>query len=840
MSVGQPGETMQDLNTYHSTTRLEPRRLKRWLWGSAAALALSAPTLAMAAEAESPNTLAEIVVTAQKRAQNLQDVPIAVTALSQDSLQANRVVNVQDLNGLAPNVVIRPSAGGGAQPAISMRGLVAIAAVPGSDKEVSINLDGVYISATRGTIFELPDIERIEVLRGPQGTLFGRNTTTGAISIVTRDPKGVFGVRQEFTVGNYAQLRSRTSIDFPAWGPLSAYVTYLHNERQGDIKNLGAGTVWDRTGPQTSLGTGVSPGHLGDHDTNNVFAAVRFAPTDAFEMVYKFDYSHDHFTPEGVAPIAVNPAGAGAATLVAVLATQAAGGGPYGPIAFAPDARRPKAVNNFWDLPGNLRNSGHSLTAQYRLSDSISFKNIAAYRSNYLDGAISEIGGIGGLVLTQAGATRLNLPASSVGQRFVDVATNTQTRSKQWSDELQLNYDSKLVTLTTGAIWFHSKDQTGVPIGIRTTSSLVFFPATGEVPLGNTGVSYNFATSYAAYGQAEVHVSPQVDVVLGGRLTKDKKHGRFESGGVFQSSVAGCPVTSNPVGVCRTAGVINGLGVSPFTYEKTTPTYSVGTNYKPTDDILAYIKYSTGYVAGGAIGGVSFEPEKVRSIEAGGKGDFLDRRLRTNLAVFQAKYKAVQTSQSGRNVGRPDLSTVVVTGYDEKATGFEFEATALPISPLTLGASLGYTHTKLSNVRPLILTSVSGPIPATRFVQGGIPKWTANLSAQYDSEPLFGDATARLRIDANYRSKLRNDQNPDRAAQIPVFAVIEFSPAQWLVNARASIRHIKLNAADAELAVWARNLTNNRSPQFPLTVTFSSATSFQQARTYGMDLILTF
>lgn len=137
---------------------------------------------------EDSGRVEEIVVTAQKREQSVQDVPIAVTAISEASIEANRITSVQDLSGLAPNVIVRPTAGGSAIPSFSMRGLTSFGVVPGSDKQVSINLDGVYISATRGALFELPDIARIEVLRGPQGTLFGRNATAGAVSIVTKDP----------------------------------------------------------------------------------------------------------------------------------------------------------------------------------------------------------------------------------------------------------------------------------------------------------------------------------------------------------------------------------------------------------------------------------------------------------------------------------------------------------------------------------------------------------------------------------------------------------------------------------------------------------------------------
>ncbi|HKX79088.1 MAG TPA: TonB-dependent receptor plug domain-containing protein, partial [Novosphingobium sp.] len=128
-------------------------------------------------------TIQEIIVTAQKREQSLQDVPISVTAVTQETIQANHITDVRDLNAIVPNLAVRNVAGSAAIPSFSMRGLQTTG---GLEKPVSLYIDGVFIGSSTGSAFELPDLERIEVLRGPQGTLFGRNSTGGAISIVTR------------------------------------------------------------------------------------------------------------------------------------------------------------------------------------------------------------------------------------------------------------------------------------------------------------------------------------------------------------------------------------------------------------------------------------------------------------------------------------------------------------------------------------------------------------------------------------------------------------------------------------------------------------------------------
>jgi len=738
-------------------------------------------------------TLDEIVVTAQKRTQNLQDVPIAITALSQEALQANRITNVTDLNALAPNVTVRVSPGGNGVPSFTVRGIVSFGSLPGTDKSVSVYVDGVYLGYARGSIFDFPEIDRIEMLRGPQGTLFGRNSTAGAISVITRDPPGKFGVRQELTYGNYDQLRSKTRLDLPAWGPLSASVTYVHDERRGDIRNLGAGQVWGRTGISNQPPVQRSPKYLGDKNAESVFAAVKFAPSDNFSVKYKYDDLVSDNTPEGVAVVGVNPPALGAASggvLASIIASQPT------PVAFNTSVRRPKALNNSWIVPSHLRTYGHSVTAQLSISDALSVQNILAYRhvSQY---SYYQLDGLGGLVNT--------LPTlGPVGAPFVVTAQSNETRGRQWSNETQINYQSKFLTLTAGAIYYDLYTFQGPPAGFTTSTVLRAISGGVIVPVfPAVGRSYNWATSAAAYLQAEGHITSQLDLVAGYRITRDKK-----SGSLY-----------NP-------------GETSFTYEKTKPSYMAGLNFKATPDILVYGKYSTGFVSGGSIGPFTFLPETAHSWEGGFKADLLDRRVRMNLALFDVKYDHIQSAQSGRNVGFPALSTVVIDQGGGKAKGFELESTVLPMRGLTLGGSLGYTDFKYTSMNP-ILGTLATYLPSTR------PKWTGTLSGQYETEPVVGDARMRLRADANYHSKQRLD--PAATPAVPAFAPVQHSPATWIVNGRIALEGVRAAGGEAEVAVWVRNLTNDKTPVFATVLgNYVASASFTPARTYGVDLILNF
>jgi iron complex outermembrane receptor protein len=763
------------------------------------------------AQEEEGEKLEEIIVTAQKREESVLDVPIAITAITQEALQANRVTSVADLSGLAPNLAVRPAAGSAGIPAFSMRGITSYGVVPGSDKETSIYLDGVYISSTQGSTFDLPDIQRIEVLRGPQGTLFGRNANAGAISVITRNPTGRFEVHQEVTTGNYNEIRTRSTVDSPTWGPFSAYASFVHDQRRGDIRNLGAGTVWDRTGPDTHLGVQTSPQYLGDKDENAWFAALTFEPNDTFHTTYKFDYEVKHFTPEGVAPIALNtlysPNGIGPA-LAGILGLQPT------PVAFDTSGRRPEAVNNSFAVPGVQHNEGHSLTSELLLTDRLTLKNIAAYRESDLN-AISQLDGVGGLVIP---------PLQN--SRIVITVDNAQASNQQWSDELQLNYSSRSLHLTAGALYFRQRDVSGAPPGLTNTFAFTLVPASGRIPLGNEGTSYNRAHSLAGYTQAEVEIAPLLELVGGIRVTRDNKSGTFVSGGTY---------VPGPGGSFTTGTFINQVN-SSFDYGKTKTTYSAGVNFKPREYALIYAKYSTGYVSGGAVGGVAFVPETVGSWEVGAKGDFLDHRLRSSLALFYAKYEDLQSAQAGANVGHPEFGTVIIDQGNEVAKGVEWEASALPVKGVTLGATLGYTHVAFGAVNPILIASAGGA-----YVPTLIPEWTTDLSAQYETTPLFRGARLVFRTDANWRDKEVTDANPYRALSVPSFAPIQSSPATWIVNARVALRDIKIGPTTGEVAVWARNLTDSDVTQFPLAfLSYAASSSFQAARTYGADFAVTF
>ena len=762
------------------------------------------------AQAANGNQLADIVVTAQKREQSVQDVPIAVTALTSASLANNRVVTVTDLSGLAPGVSARPAAGGSQIASFSMRGVTSYGVVPGSDKEVSIYLDGVYISTPRGSIFSLPDASGIEVLRGPQGTLFGRNATAGAVSVTTRDPNGKVGAIGEVTLGNYDQFRMRLTVSTPEIGPFSAYGTYVHDYKRGDEKNLGAGIIWDRTLSPSEQGKKVaSADYLGTKKAESYFIAVKFQPTDNFKVVYKHDHDSENGTPDAVG---VNYSVLAGNALATALASN--------PLYTNVSGKRPDAVYNGYSIPNVERVFGHSVTATWDASDNLTVKNIFAFRKTYMFAAVA-LDGLGGIPVANIGG---NTYYSGV------YVTEPETLSRQWSDELQINYRTSPVTLTAGAMWFHGIDRTGAPTGFTNSPAGPTF-VNAVHPLGVNSDSNNDGKSLAAYAQAEIHATSKLDIVLGGRITKDNKSGSLTAYN----------------GLTQTAYI-------PFTYAKTKPNWLVGVNYKPSDDIMVYAKASTAFVSGGSVAGITFEPESALSYEAGVKAEWFDRHLRTNLAVYTVKYDNLQTAQGATNfqaalaaagaalnppvanLGAIVSTFVVPIGGPVHAKGIELEVTGLLGHGMTVGGSLSYNDTNYSTVDPRILASTQlfagGP---TEYLPGSLePDWTGSLWGEYQSKPFANGTSISARVDANWHNKFLLTANPDTVA--PAFQPYNWAPAAWIVNGRIALKDINIGGVGAEVAIWGKNLTQNRDTTYQLNLRAVLAANYQAARTLGVDL----
>lgn len=227
------------------------------------------------AVSKEPVALKAVVVTAQRRSQNLQDVPLAVTAIDEAQLNARGIANVADLSSVAPNLQVSTAPGDATASQIAIRGMAGYNPALFYDTPVGLYVDGVYFGKTQGGVFDLLNLERVEVLRGPQGTLFGRNTMAGAISLVTRPPSGLFGGTAELGMGNYGSKVGKVMLDLPAIGKLKVSLGGRLERRNGWVKTTPGSSVRD----------------LGNRHNEEAFAALRYDATDNLTLDYRFDYS---------------------------------------------------------------------------------------------------------------------------------------------------------------------------------------------------------------------------------------------------------------------------------------------------------------------------------------------------------------------------------------------------------------------------------------------------------------------------------------------------------------------------------------------------------------------
>ena len=319
---------------------------------SIAALLMSS-TAAPAPALAQDGAIEEIVVTAQKREESLQDTPISIAAFSARDLENKGISGLTDLRAQVPNLQLTPFPNNAATTQIFMRGVGLADDQITQDGGVAVYMDGVYVARSQGLAMEVADLERIEVLRGPQGTLYGRNATGGAINFITRKPDPrEFGFKGQVTIGNYDNRRFKAALNIPLGDTIAARLSYVKQRQDGFIRNPGTGI--DR---------------WGDEDREAMRADVLWQPSDRFNLRYSYDRTEIGDTPTYVAVSPLHPL-----------------------VADRPEAGSPLVRDV---APNDITADGHSLTAEWAASDALTVRSITGYRKldnfqnqDYLTGAL--------------------------------------------------------------------------------------------------------------------------------------------------------------------------------------------------------------------------------------------------------------------------------------------------------------------------------------------------------------------------------------------------------------------------------------------------------------------
>ncbi len=796
---------------------------------SASALPLAGQAFAQDAQTQSSTQLGEIVVTAQKRAQNLQEVPVAITALNAEMVEQLAIRDARDISGMAPNVTIMQGTTSNSAAVISMRGISNGGSESfGLDSANGLYVDGVYIGRSGAAALDVMDIERIEVLRGPQGTLFGRNTTGGAIAFISRAPSDEFRAKLEAGYGNYNAWNVRASIDPGEIAGFATSFSYNHSQRDGVVDNI--------LQPDDAKDPGA-------RKTDSFRAAIRRDFGDTASIQYIFDYSKiDGITPafqlthvgngtprtpiviDGQRLVITQPAPV-APYLAGVTFTQ-----PQCAALSAPTrSYRDKMCN---DRPNTALDEtwGHNLQIEKDFG-AFQFKSTTGYRvwdsSNDTD--LDGLGTFSGPIFTQA--TLMNgLPSSLLSfivpaptaaflstqsvprQTLSFFETMNEREHKQFSQELEFAGDTDTLDWVVGGFYFHEKgsernpqnsgfvlDTNGVflgSFGALGPSLAAANPARYRAVITKSILAYEAESkSTALYGQGTYYVGGRdgkLRLTAGGRYTWDKKElNRTQNG------AAPLAVTEH-----------GNASFDQFTW-------NLMAAYDLQEHVNIYGRIATGYRSGGfnsqdpVIPGTSemasFDPETVISYEIGLKSELFDRRLRFNASAYHNIYTDLAVNIPRVDAPPGTFATRVGNAGEVTYTGFDVETQAILNDNFSIEANLGYVDIEYQefmtgqsvvpgappiNVASITEAGYTSPLTASAAINMEFPvsfgRVFGRLSYTYED----GKLSFNNSIGAPFNEELRGD---DRN----------------IVDAQLGIDGLNFGNAEGEVRLWVKNLTDS-------------------------------
>lgn len=768
------------------------------LWLGASAITIAAAPIAAAQEsdkvADTP-VVAEIVVTAQKREQNLQDVPIPIQVVSDQFINDLAADNISDLSKFIPGLDV--SAGSPTQPSYKIRGIQTSDFGVGTDPAVGVYVDGIYSARSGAAVLSFGDVERIEVLKGPQGTLFGRNSAAGAVSIITKKPVNRFEAQVQARLGNYDKRRIEGLINVPVGDSLALRVNALYNKRGGLFTDTATGQKLSRENNWAAR------------------AALRWeisSDTDA-----TFTWTHDNLDQDarpaiGIVPI---PPAPGQPPVPSV------------PASFLNPFKAP-IFNDVIDNHETRNLDEASLIINHDFGD-IALSSISSWRKFRTENREDE-----------DGTNRIDL--------YFD--TNNRERNESWYQELRLAGETGAFNWILGASYFKER--------AKQISDTFTFTDTVNTTLGNVGagtpitdlefgllVPFNVPatllghgwreaifndgkyTAFAIYSDVIWALNDRLNVTLGGRYTRDKKRFQWLNGPREAPTFDATLQALEAQGLLGLAGVSaadfqfdlvfdqnplagvacdNGVNVRegvPCVLKRTYSNFSprVVVDYKVADDVLLYASFAKGYKAGGFNSvqiASEFDNEDVNNFEFGVKSRFRDANLVLNLSGFRYVYNDKQSIRLAIPAGSAIPQYLVETSDDE-AWGMDIEMNWNPVQPLKLFANAQYIDSTFKRRILADGTDLSGQ-------PTGEPKLSAAFGGRFEQE-FAGGSRAAFQIAHSFRGKTR--ENADSIRQGALSATPAFKTGT--VQNRTDLRLSWTSRDDrVELGLYGNNVFNNR------------------------------
>jgi iron complex outermembrane receptor protein len=795
---------------------------------SAAAIAAASATPAFAQEAAEDSVddqgLGVIIVQARKVNENLQDVPVAVTVLSGEDLLQRNVQKLQDIARFTPGMTMRPGSSTPSALTITLRGQVQTDILATLDPSVGTYVDGVYWARSYGLNGEFLDTQSVQVLKGPQGTLFGRNTTGGALIINSNNPDiDDFSARASVSYGRFNEFQATGVLNVPIVpGKIALRLAGSRLTRDGYTTNVvPAGAVSAVAANNTAVARAPFVGSpnglkLDNRDRWNLRGKLDIKPTDNLTLRFSGEYfKMDELSPAREMLYAVSPFTASNTTY------NLAGTGAL----FV-------GVTNGGPPPTSAANAGASIGIGLGLLNT----QIASLKANPNITSINEVPyvfaktqtyGFTGLLDTSFGQIQLITGYRKVdsfagldldGSQYAIHFTEAQQSLKQYSGEFQITGKAfnNALDFAVGVFAFHEK-------GADQSISIVA-PAINPVTSHFYGIIDN--DSIGVYTQGTWHFNDKLSFTGGIRYSVDDKG--LESRNNNYNRTAGTTTCSLfSAGTLSLGSEI--VGVSQCAAKRRDSfsgwSYTAGLEYKPTDDLLLYVKTAKGFRSGGqnlrapsAAFLIPFQPEIAYSYEAGFKGEFFDRRVRLNMAVYQTDVNNIQRSTLISQPGAASGASATVLGNAGKARfrGVEAELQAQLFEGFVVSINGALIDPKYIRYADLSGDRSFEPFDSVAEEQFGI-------AGDYTRE--FGGAKLKLHADYAWTGKtFQGSYNfPQNAATVPtgstavpgavntqndLIAAALTRPAMGILGARASV---SFNDDMYELAVYGRNLTNNRS-----------------------------
>lgn len=738
-----------------------------------------------------------VVVTAQRREESLQEVPVSVTAIGEEQIALAHPQNLSDFTRSAPNFTIEAVGSVNRSSAVIYSRGIGYSGIDVVEPPVAVSIDGLFYAVNTGTLHNTFDVQRIEILQGPQGTLFGRNTTGGVVQIVTNDPGPEFGGEGFVRAGSYGRFNTGLAVNLPISDTLQARLATSTQYSDGPYVNRYV---------DPASGQAVDDKRTGGDNTQAVRGKLLWLPNAATDVLLTAWYTRQRQD----APVGQNASGPGDRLFVRGLpnANSATEGRPG--MGYPGGPTTPFEVNRDLNGADNLTTWGTVLDGQVETPWGFDLVSISGYY-RYKSRQVTDFDG-----------TDLNF-------------FHTAGRGERWqfSQEVRLQSNQEDSPLSwQGGFYYFKTEYEGAQVNL--VGPTFFAQTAATTPVTNQFLAsavHNYSIS--GFAQADYRVTPQLVLTAGGRVIHEQKE------------VWVHPALPN----------LNKPYANTLTNDETWDDFifRLAARYEVSDDLMVYASYSTGTKAGGFSTTATsqsqldpYRPEKAKAWEAGIRSDWREKRLRANATVFWNEYDDLQVGAFRPVSGGTGQQSFTANSAFERARGVELQVTALPIENLQINAAVGYLDARYTSFKAAlsyafpgrVCNGVVGGIPIEQdhadendpcfLVPARAPTWTAKVDVAYVFD--LGEL-GTVRPSLVWSHETSHYTNLTNAPQ-------GYQPTYSKWDADITYEH---PSGDWRLSVFGKNLTDevhlyNSNPIAGLfTVNY-----YQPPRTWGVELGVNF